>query len=85
MDSAAVPSRFISRKALALYLDTPVSTLAYWASLKKGPKPYRIGKKVLYDVSEIDGAVKQTTVCEVPKKIGRPAFKPIRERGARHA
>lgn len=32
----------------------PVETLRYWRKLGAGPRSYKLGKRVVYDVAEVD-------------------------------
>ncbi|MDO5683550.1 MAG: helix-turn-helix domain-containing protein [Propionibacteriaceae bacterium] len=35
-------------------LRTSVETLRYWRSIGKGPKSYKVGRRVLYDPDDLD-------------------------------
>lgn len=37
-----------------------VSTLAYWRSRRKGPRWYRLGKRVMYDFDDLDAFIEQS-------------------------
>lgn len=39
---------------VAEFLRTPRGTLAQWRHHKKGPKSFKLGKRVLYDRSEVE-------------------------------
>jgi excisionase family DNA binding protein len=45
--------RFVDAKGLAEYLSTPVSTIYYWTNTGK-IKCTKIGRKLLYDLPEIE-------------------------------
>lgn len=43
----------------AAYLAMPVTTLVYWRAKHRGPRWYRLGKHVLYDVADLDAYVEE--------------------------
>jgi Helix-turn-helix domain len=44
----------VSTPEASAYLDVPESTLRYWRHAGKGPASYVLGRKVFYDVSDLD-------------------------------
>lgn len=43
----------------AAYLTTPPATLSYWRSKGVGPRWYKLGKHVLYDIEDLDAFVEK--------------------------
>lgn len=48
-----MPVRLLTREA-SQYLSLPESTLRYYRHVGKGPASYVLGRKVFYDVSDLD-------------------------------
>lgn len=45
--------------AAARYLGAPATTLVYWRSQRIGPRWYKLGKHVRYDLGDLDAFVEQ--------------------------
>ena len=41
------------------YLDVPATTLVYWRAQGFGPRWYRLGRHVRYDMADLDGFVEE--------------------------
>ncbi len=51
-----MPTRLSTREA-SEYLSLPESTLRYYRHIGKGPASYVLGRKVFYDVADLDAFV----------------------------
>ncbi len=47
-------STFFTTEELAAYCRTSPSTCRYWRAIGYGPKGVRVGRRVLYEVAEVD-------------------------------
>lgn len=45
---------FITTAELAAYLRMPPETVRYWRHIGKGPRSFKIGRRVLYDRAEVE-------------------------------
>ena len=52
-----MPTRMSTREA-SEYLSLPESTLRYCRHIGKGPASYVMGRKVFYDVSDLDAYIR---------------------------
>lgn len=50
----AFPKRMVSPKQAAEMFSTSAGTLANWRTLKRGPKYFKRGTKVLYCIADLD-------------------------------
>jgi hypothetical protein len=48
-----MPTKLLTREA-SEYLSLPESTLRYYRHIGKGPASYVLGRRVFYDVSDLD-------------------------------
>jgi excisionase family DNA binding protein len=53
---------YLTRPEAAEILRTPIQTLAQWASQGRGPRYARVGRKVLYERSEIERFIAENMV-----------------------
>lgn len=44
----------LTTEELAAILRTPVETIRYWRHVGKGPKSFKVGRRVLYERSEVE-------------------------------
>ena len=44
---------FMTTHELAELVRAPDSTIRYWRHVGKGPKSFRLGKRILYDADEV--------------------------------
>ena len=49
----SMPTRLATREA-SQYLSLPESTLRYYRHIGKGPASYLLGRRVFYDVADLD-------------------------------
>jgi excisionase family DNA binding protein len=49
-----VESRFLTTEELANWLRTPAETIRYWRHVGKGPASFKVGRRVLYDVADVE-------------------------------
>lgn len=47
-------SEFMTTAEVAELLRQPVETVRYWRHVGKGPKSFKIGRRVLYDTGEVE-------------------------------
>lgn len=45
---------YLTTEELAAIVRTPAETIRYWRSIKKGPKSFKIGRRVLYERAEVE-------------------------------
>ena len=50
---------YMTTAELAELVRAPDSTVRYWRHCGKGPKSFRLGKRVLYDVDEVRAWLKK--------------------------
>jgi excisionase family DNA binding protein len=50
---------YLTTAELAELVRAPDSTVRYWRHCGKGPKSFRLGKRVLYDVDEVRAWLKE--------------------------
>lgn len=48
------PRRYGDTAFAADYLDMPAATLAYWRSVGVGPRWFKLGRRVRYDLDDLD-------------------------------
>jgi len=54
-----LPRRYGDTAFAARYLDMPAATLSYWRATGTGPRWSKLGKRVRYDVADLDAYVEQ--------------------------
>ena len=47
-------SRFLTTEELANVLRTPAETIRYWRHIGKGPASFKVGRRVLYDIADVE-------------------------------
>jgi excisionase family DNA binding protein len=50
---------YMTTTEVAHYLRTPTATLRYWRHKGYGPKGIRVGRRVLYDLAEVEAWLAQ--------------------------
>lgn len=63
--TGAAASRYLTVGEVAELLRQPVATLRYWRHLGKGPKGFRVGRRVLYDRSDVEQFLAESRQAEV--------------------
>ena len=53
---------YMNRQEAANYLRVSVHTLADWASQRKGPRMYKIGRRVLYKLEDLKAFVESSMI-----------------------
>jgi hypothetical protein len=61
--------RFSTREA-SVYLSLPESTLRYYRHIGKGPASYLLGRKVFYDVTDLDAFVQAQKAATLRGGVG---------------
>lgn len=46
-------ARYLTTEEAAAVLRTPTETLRYWRYVGKGPKSFKVGRRVLYDEDDV--------------------------------
>ncbi len=49
-----MPPRSLFLAAAAEYLGTPEANLRYWRCIGEGPASYLVGRRVVYDIADLD-------------------------------
>lgn len=49
--------RFLTTAEVAEILRTPVETVRYWRHVKQGPKSFKVGRRVLYAVEDVEAFI----------------------------
>lgn len=49
-----VSSKYLTTVEVAEMLRTPVETVRYWRHIDKGPKSFKVGRRVLYASEDVD-------------------------------
>lgn len=47
-------SKFLTTEEVAEAVRTPVETVRYWRHVGKGPKSFKVGRRVLYAVDDVE-------------------------------
>jgi excisionase family DNA binding protein len=51
--------KYLTIEEVADELRTPVETIRYWRHVGKGPKSFKLGRRVLYDVADVEAFVQE--------------------------
>jgi len=43
-----------------MYMGTTASTLVYWRAQRTGPRWYKLGRRVRYDIADLDAFIEQS-------------------------
>lgn len=52
-------SKYLTTQEVAETLRTSAETVRYWRHVGKGPKSFKVGRRVLYDVTDVDAWLAQ--------------------------
>ena len=47
-------SRYMTTAEVAETVRTPVETVRYWRHINKGPKSFKVGRRVLYAIEDVE-------------------------------
>lgn len=47
-------ARYLTTEEVAELLRTPVETVRYWRHVNKGPRSFKVGRRVLYAVEDVE-------------------------------
>jgi hypothetical protein len=64
-----MPTRLSTREA-SEYVSLPESTLRYYRHIGKGPASYVLGRKVFYDVTDLDAFVRAQKAATLRGGVG---------------
>jgi excisionase family DNA binding protein len=56
---------YLTTQEVAEILRTPAETVRYWRHVKKGPKSFKLGRRVLYDADDVEAFIARAR-AEVP-------------------
>ena len=55
--SITATSRYLTTDEVAEMLRTPKETVRYWRHVKQGPKSFKVGRRVLYAVEDVEAFI----------------------------
>ena len=55
--STTAASRYLTTAEVAEMLRTPIETCRYWRHVGKGPKSFKVGRRVLYAVEDVEAFI----------------------------
>jgi len=47
-------AQYLTTAEVAKLLRTPTETLRFWRHVKKGPASFRLGRRILYDIEDVE-------------------------------
>ncbi len=50
-------AKYLTTEEVADLLRAPVESVRYWRHIGKGPKSFKVGRRVLYAVEDVEGFV----------------------------
>jgi excisionase family DNA binding protein len=50
-------TKYLTTSEVAEALRTPVETVRYWRHVGKGPKSFKVGRRVLYAVEDVEAFI----------------------------
>jgi excisionase family DNA binding protein len=50
-------SAFMTTAEVAALLRTPVETVRFWRHARKGPRSFKVGRRVLYDRADVEAFI----------------------------
>lgn len=59
-------ARYLTTQEVADLLRTSVETVRYWRHVGKGPASFRVGRRVLYAVADVEAFVDEARAGAVP-------------------
>jgi excisionase family DNA binding protein len=63
-ETATALPRLLTLDETAGYLRTPVATLRYWRHLGKGPRSFRVGRRVMFRREDVEGWLSERLEAE---------------------
>ena len=58
-------TRYLTTAEVAEMLRTPIETVRYWRHVDKGPKSFKVGRRVLYAVEDVEAWVAEARLAGV--------------------
>jgi len=52
-------AKYLTTEEVADLLRAPVESVRYWRHIGKGPKSFKVGRRVLYAVEDVEGFVRE--------------------------
>lgn len=59
-------SEYLTTGEVADTLRTPVETVRYWRHVNKGPKSFKVGRRVLYAREDVEAFIAEARGGQVP-------------------
>ena len=53
-EEVAMSPRYMTTAEVAETVRTPVETVRYWRHINKGPKSFKVGRRVLYAIEDVE-------------------------------
>ena len=57
-------AEYLTTEELAEILRTPAETVRYWRNVGKGPKSFKVGRRVLYARTDLDAYIAECRSAE---------------------
>ena len=58
-------AKYLTTEEVAALLRTPVETCRYWRHVGKGPKSFKVGRRVLYAIEDVESYIAQARAKSV--------------------
>jgi len=55
-------TEYLTTQEVAAALRTPAETVRYWRHIGKGPKSFKVGRRVLYAVEDVEAFVEEARI-----------------------
>ena len=72
-------SKFMTTEEVADLVRAPIETVRYWRHIGKGPASFKVGRRVLYAVEDVDAWIdgaRSESRCAVPQDVSEVAQTP---------
>jgi excisionase family DNA binding protein len=61
-------STYLTTDEVAEMLRTPAETVRYWRHIGKGPRSFKLGRRVLYDVRDVESFIEEARETPAPSR-----------------
>lgn len=55
---------YLTTEEVALKLRTPLETIRYWRHVGKGPQSFKVGRRVLYAVDDVEAFIAEARLAQ---------------------
>lgn len=55
---------YLTTEEVATKLRTPVETVRYWRHVNKGPQSFKVGRRVLYAVDDVEAFIAEARLAQ---------------------